>query len=535
MSKRICIVGGGASGLTAIKACLEQNLTPVCYEWTKYLGGLWRYREDDIHGLGSVMKSTIINSSKEVSAFSDFPPPKEYPNYMHNSKMIRYIEMYAEHFDLKRHIIFEHEVQNIEQSADYEDTGRWVVTLQKTGCKDSFQETFDGVMVCAGHHVFPLIPKFPGQEKFRGNIIHTHSYKRPSGYEDKQVLVVGVGNSGGDVAVELSNIASQVYLSTRRGAWVIHRVGPKGKPFDIHMMTRFFNFFFNNLPYPMVCYVAEREMNNRFDHELYKLKPEHHIFGQHPMVNDALPNRILSGTVMVKGDIKEFTEKGVIFEGENEEFAVDDVILATGYKITFPYLSKEIVWVQDNQVELYKFAFPPKLKHNSLVLIGLGQPVGPLMPISEMQSRIFALSMSGKIQLPSEEEMMEDVRRKDVEMRKRYFSGPRNTIQMDWINFMDELAELAGVQPDLFSMFFNDPILFYSCFRGPCLPYQFRLRGPNAWSGARRAILDADKRVVEALNTRYIPRSKVEEVNLFKLLMASFGIILLALFLATVA
>ncbi|XP_042907876.1 flavin-containing monooxygenase 5 [Parasteatoda tepidariorum] len=535
MPKRICIVGGGASGLSAIKACLEQNLEPVCYEWTKNIGGLWRYREEDVHGLGSVMRSTIINSSKEVSAFSDFPPPKEYPNYMHNSKMIRYIEMYAKKFGLVQYIQFEHEVKSIEQTADYDDTGRWTVTAQKVGSAEPFQEVFDGVMVCAGHHVFPIIPKFPGQEEFQGNIIHTHSYKKPNGYDDKKVLVVGVGNSGGDVAVELSNIASQVYLSTRRGAWVIHRVGPKGKPFDLHLIKRFLNFFFNNLPYPIVCAIVEREINNRFDHELYRMKPTHHIFGQHPMVNDALPNRILSGTVEVKGDIKEFTAKGVIFEGENEEIAVDEVVLATGYKIYFPYLSKDIVWVEDNQVELFKFAFPPKLKHQTLVLIGLGQPVGPLMPISELQSRVFALHMAGKINLPSEEEMMRDVRRKDREMKKRYFSGPRHTIQVDWINYMDELADLAGVKPDLTSMFFNDPLLFYQCVFGSCVPYQYRLKGPNAWAGAREALLTVDERVVAALDTRKMPKQKTEELNILKILMASISIVLLAMVLAMVA
>lgn len=534
MPKRICIVGGGASGLTAIKACLEQDLIPVCYEWTNNYGGLWRYREEDVHGLGSVMRSTIINSSKEVSAFSDFPPPREYPNYMHNTKMIRYIEMYAKKFDLVKHIHFEHEVKSIEQAPDYDETGKWTVTVQKVGSEAPFQETFDGVMVCAGHHVFPIIPKFPGQDQFKGKIIHTHSYKKPNGYDDKKVLVVGVGNSGGDVAVELSNIASQVYLSTRRGAWIIHRVGYYGKPLDVYLMRRFWNFFFNNLPYSLVCYLSEREMNYRFDHEMYKLKPEHRIFGQHPMVNDALPNRILSGTVQVKSDIKEFTAKGVIFDGEDEEIEIDEVILATGYKIYFPYLSKDIVWVEDNQVELYKFAFPPKLKHQTLILIGLGQPIGPLMPISELQSRVFALHMNNKIKLPSEKEMMRDIRKKDIEMKKRYFSGPRHTIQMDWINYMDELAELAGVQPDLFSMFFNDPIMFYQCLFGPCLPYQYRLRGPNAWPGAREALLTADDRIVGALDTRKMPKKKTEDINIIKLLMASVCIVLLAMMLAVI-
>lgn len=534
MVKRICIVGGGASGLTAIKACKEQGLIPICYEWTKNIGGLWRYREDDIHGLGSVMRSTIINSSKEMSSFSDFPPPKEYPNYMHNSKMIRYIELYAKQFDLVRHVEFEQEVKDISQAPDFETTGRWVVTVQKVGSEEPRKEVFDGVMVCAGHHVFPIIPKFPGQDEFQGRIIHTHSYKKPNGYDDKKVLVVGVGNSGGDVAVELSNIASQVYLSTRRGCWVIHRVGPNGRPLDTCYMKRSLNVFFNWLPYPIVCSIVERKMNSRFDHELYRLKPEHHIFGQHPMVNDALPNRILSGTVEVRGDVNRFTAKGVIFEGESEETEVNEVVLATGYKIYFPYLSKDIVEVDDNKVELYQFAIPPRLKHKTLILIGLGQPVGALFPISELQSRIFALHMADKIQLPSEEDMLADIKKKDIEMKKRYFSGPRHTIQMDWINYMDELATLAGVKPDMISMIFDDPLLFFTCMFGPCLPYQFRLRGPNSWKQARQAIMTYDYRVAGALDTRRTIKGKVEEINILKFIMACISITVLAMILAMV-
>ena len=85
---RIGIIGGGASGATACKACLEEGFDVVVFEKTHYTGGLWRYHEDDVDGVASVAKSTIINSSKEMSAFSDFPPPKEFPNYMHNTKMV---------------------------------------------------------------------------------------------------------------------------------------------------------------------------------------------------------------------------------------------------------------------------------------------------------------------------------------------------------------------------------------------------------------------------------------------------------------
>ena len=88
MTKKIAVIGAGATGMTATKACLEQGFNVTVYEKTNYTGGLWRYQPKlDENGIASVMKSTIINSSKEMSAFSDFPPPAEFPNYMHNTKM----------------------------------------------------------------------------------------------------------------------------------------------------------------------------------------------------------------------------------------------------------------------------------------------------------------------------------------------------------------------------------------------------------------------------------------------------------------
>ena len=88
-TKRIAIIGAGASGMTSAKACLEQNLEPVVFEKTNYTGGLWRFQNKVTEdGIASVMQSTIINSSKEMSAFSDFPPPADYPNYMHNTKQV---------------------------------------------------------------------------------------------------------------------------------------------------------------------------------------------------------------------------------------------------------------------------------------------------------------------------------------------------------------------------------------------------------------------------------------------------------------
>lgn len=67
------------------------------------------------------------------------------------------------------------------------------------------------VMVCIGHHVFPNMPTFPGLVEFSGTVMHSHAYKEPRGMEQKRILVVGIGNSALDVAVELSYVAKQVH------------------------------------------------------------------------------------------------------------------------------------------------------------------------------------------------------------------------------------------------------------------------------------------------------------------------------------
>lgn len=86
--KRICVIGAGCSGLTTIRQLRDEGLDVVCFERSDAIGGLWYYKEKTEDGVASVARSTIINTSKEFSAFSDFPPPAHFPNFMHNSYMV---------------------------------------------------------------------------------------------------------------------------------------------------------------------------------------------------------------------------------------------------------------------------------------------------------------------------------------------------------------------------------------------------------------------------------------------------------------
>lgn len=501
MKHPVVIVGAGYCGVVSLKICLENGLDAVCFDKTDNFGGLWRFRDGDYNGVASVQRTTIINTSKEMNALSDFPPPADYANYMHNSNMLAYLEKYIEHFRLAPHIHFRKEVMMVEKSGDYEANGEWRVRIKDEQGQES-EMLASGVFVCIGHHVFPNVPQFQGQALFRGTIKHSHSYKHFEGLEKKRVLVVGVGNSGMDVAVDSSHVAKQVYLSTRRGAWVVGRVNETGLPFDF-TITRFSALLHHYFPNLMLNQ-TEKQVNKVFDHELYNMKPRHRYNAQHPTISDALPERILSGAIVVKGDILRFTEKGVIFKGEeDEECEVDAVVFATGYDIVFPFLGDVLPSTSGNKIQLYQRVFPPQLRHPTLAIIGLIQPIGPIFPVAEIQARWVCQLLKKEKQLPPIDERMREVAAYEHQLRNRYVASQRHTIQVDLVPYMDGIATLAGCKPDLTKIFFTDPALFKQLMFGPSVSYQYRLTGPHSWDGARDAIMTVTKRMKKPLSTRH--------------------------------
>ena len=222
---------------------------------------------------------------------------------------------------------------------------------------------------------------------------------------------------------------------------MISRMSPGGLPIDGYLIRRLNNVLLYYFP-NFMSLVFETLLENRFDHKMYGLKPKHRIFQQHPTINDSLPNRILSGTVKVKGDIERFEENGVVFKGENKVTQVDSVVFATGYQINFPYLEKRLIDPKDNKIALYKYQYIPELRHpHTLAFIGLIQPYGPLIPISENQARWHLQLVKGKCKpLPSLEAMQADVAKKREALKQRYYESKRHTMQVDVVPFMDEVS-----------------------------------------------------------------------------------------------
>lgn len=102
------------------------------------------------------------------------------------------------------------EVIKVEKTKDHETTGRWTLSLKSSHTGAVTKEDFDAVLVCIGHHVYPKVPTFPGQEKFKGTILHSHSLKSCEKFSGKNVVVVGIGNSAVDAAVDCTFFAKSV-------------------------------------------------------------------------------------------------------------------------------------------------------------------------------------------------------------------------------------------------------------------------------------------------------------------------------------
>ena len=94
---------------------------------------------------------------------------------------------------------------------DFKQTGQWIITLKDKKTDKVKENTFDAVLVCTGRNSEKYVPCFPGLSNFKGEVIHSHDYRKPTGYEGKRVLVIGIGNTGSEIAVELSAVASQVH------------------------------------------------------------------------------------------------------------------------------------------------------------------------------------------------------------------------------------------------------------------------------------------------------------------------------------
>ncbi len=418
--KEACIIGSGSSGITAAKTLKEYGIEFDCFEKGSFIGGIWRYNNDN--EMSSAYHSLHINTNKYAMAYSDFPMPSDYPMFPHHTQIYQYFQDYVEHFDIRPYIQFNTEVLDIKR---LEDGDYQVVTNKGIG-------VYKAVIIANGHHWNPRYPNFLGE--FTGETLHSHYYRIPNQILNKDLLIVGIGNSAVDIACEAARLhAGKVVISTRNSA----HIAPNWL-WDIPI-DRLGNPFFAKLPLKLQSKLIEifLLLARGRQHKYGVPVPNYPVLHEHPTISQDLLPLTAKGLIKFKPNIKEFRGKTVIFaDGSSQDF--DMIIYATGYKITFPFLKyTEFQVAEDNEFRLYKKVIHPD--YPNLFFVGLIQPLGALMPLAEIQSKWIAKILKGEVCLPSRKTMLKSIEEDKQKMIKRYNSSPRHTLQVDFYPYKQSI------------------------------------------------------------------------------------------------
>lgn len=419
--QKVAIIGAGASGITAAKTLHERGIPFDCFEMGSAIGGVWRYNNET--GLSAAYRSLHINTSKQRMNYSDFPFPEDFPDYPHHSQILQYFENYVDHFGFREKISFNACVQHIEPLA----SGEYELTV------NGEKRHYKAVLVCNGHHWDARWPEPAFEGFFNGREMHSREYKEPEPFMGQNVVVLGIGNSGVDIAVDISRTAKNVYLATRSGA----HITPKyllGRPSDqwVSEASSYLPLWLQNFLINLLRFITIGRQ------KAYGVPtPKRPISAQHPTVSSDLLHYVGHGKIKIKPNIARKDGDGIIFE-DGSRVEADSLIYCTGYKISFPFLDDSIVNTKDNQVRLYNLMVHPD--YEGLYFIGLIQPLGAIMPIAERQAIWAADLLEGKAKLPDKAAMEDEIEKRRVKMAKRYDDRVRHTIQVDYWSYMRDLA-----------------------------------------------------------------------------------------------
>ncbi|WP_445518281.1 flavin-containing monooxygenase [Streptomyces sp. NEAU-174] len=203
-SSPVYVIGGGPGGLAAAAALSHRGIHAVVLEKSDAVAASWRNHYDRLH----------LHTTRRLSALPGLPIPRSYGRWVGRDDVVRYLERYAEHHRLD--VVTGVEVSRIDRSAD--DT-EWV--LRATGGRALSSPV---AVVATGFNHTPRLPDWPGRAGYTGELLHAAHYRNPRPFEGRDVLVVGAGNTGAEIAVDLvEGGAARVRLAIRTVPHILRR------------------------------------------------------------------------------------------------------------------------------------------------------------------------------------------------------------------------------------------------------------------------------------------------------------------------
>lgn len=469
MAPRVAIIGAGPLGLMALKNMREDGLDATAYDSRAWIGGLWNYSEDNKL---SVAEFTVFNSSKYRSAASDYPFPEDTADYPTWQQMHSYLNGYADHFGLRKHIKLSSPVTNLDRK-----DGQWVLEVSP---KDGpvRQDTYDKVVVATGSFVKPKWPNFKGIEKFSGFTSHAMHFHEGKQFKDQNVLIIGLHASAQDVACTLERHAKQIYISHRNGVHLLPRYDPKGATFDTGMNLNFMFFqLFAQTWFPhLFTWLIDKAVGSMskkaFPEQLksWNLSPAPSMATTAPLVAEELWPMLKRGFVEPCSAVEEVTgPKSLKLKDGKVLDDIDAIIYCTGYDICAPLVPKEWnPYTKDGEPPyLYRGGFslhPDPAVRESLAFLGHVAIPFPGFVAHETYGMAVSQVFIGNTKLPSYEE------------QKKWYE--------DYISWRRDLLRRQRTEASFYTVFvpFPDHLRFIDDAAGSDILKHFGWFSTKAWS-----------------------------------------------------
>ena len=345
----VAIIGAGPAGL-AIAACLRQaGVDFVILEKEQQAAPAWRRHYERVH----------LHTTKRYSSLPFVPFPKNYPRYVPRDLFADYLDAYAQRFNLRPR--FGETVRLITRQ------GRgWLVEATSGTLHASH------VVIGSGNNAEPLMPGFAGADVFNGKKLHSADYSNATPFAGQSVLIIGMGNTGAEIALDLVEGGARPTISVRGGVHIVPRE-LLGVPIQmVGMAARLMPQRINDALFPIILDLALGRL------EKYGLKrPKQGMLQQIavasriPVIDVGTVGKIREGAIKVAPDIAEITGQGARFaDGKHGDF--DAIIFATGFRPGFARLLEP-----DAQPD--RSGVNAKASELGLYLIGFHNPVTGLL------------------------------------------------------------------------------------------------------------------------------------------------------------
>ena len=461
-TEKVAIIGAGVAGLATARQLIGEGFDCTLFERNTVLGGVW---SDGYLNFGAQVQ-------RELYEFPDWPLPDDTPNFTPGPIIQKYLQDYADHFDISSKIRFDTKVTNL-TNADSPQTG-WSVTSEDAD--GIHQKVYDLVVICIGlYSNLPYIPDFPDRDKFQGEVMHNSRMKSSDQLEGKRVGVIGYGKSATDATLEAANAAAEAHIIFREPHWPIPRKLAGILPFKWGLLNRLCSTLIppyqqmtpvekvvHSIGKPMAwfywrivetLFYFQCRLGSSFGTRVSlvpKLPVEIDAFGESTQVPKSeffqLARR---GTINLHRTVVErFTTDGLVL-ANGETLNLDIVIAATGWQTDFSFIAPD-VWTRldsgDDGFYLYRHVMNPNLP--GLFFIGRASTVSSILTYS-LQARWLARVVAGKLELPSVDKMQGNIQEmKTWKQSWMPFSSARSArLIAHTQHYHDELVKDMGLNP----------------------------------------------------------------------------------------